>query len=235
MDTAILGSPRNRLLQALPDADRIQLAPLLTRVDLKMRKRLQTARRPIEYVYFPDSGIASVIAVGGAERSQAEVGLIGREGLSGFAAALGAMSCPYEVMVQLDGTAHAMAVDDFRKAMKEIPAFRDVCLRYVHAFTVQAAHTALANAHGRIDERLSRWLLMVQDRTESSEIVITHEFLSLMLGVRRASVTVTLQQLEDAALVETARGRVTILEREKLKERAKGLYGTPEIEYERLF
>ncbi len=235
MDTAVRGRPRNRLLQALPDADRNRLAPLLEPVDLTMRKRLQSVRHPIDYVYFPESGIASVIAVGSVDRRQAEVGLIGREGFTGFAIVLGVPTSPYEVMVQLDGAASAMTAENFRRALDEIPAFRDICLRYVHTFMVQAAHTALVNAHGRIGQRLSRWLLMVQDRAESEDIEITHEFLSLMLGVRRASVTVALQLLEDAALVETSRGHVTITDRANLQQWAKGFYGSPEAEYERLF
>ena len=100
---------------------------------------------------------------------------------------------------------------------------------------IQANYTALANARGCIGERLARWLLMARDRLDSDEMILTHEFLALMLGVRRAGVSEALRDFEKKGLVETARGSVTIMDREGLEESANGLYGLPEAEYERLF
>jgi CRP-like cAMP-binding protein len=106
--------------------------------------------------------------------------------------------------------------------------------RYAHAFAVQAAHTALANAQGKIEERLARWLLMAHDRTTGDSLHLTHEFLALMLGVRRAGVTTALHALESNALIENSRGSIVILDRAGLEASANGLYGVPEAEYERV-
>ena len=108
-------------------------------------------------------------------------------------------------------------------------------LRYAHAFGVQANYTALSNARGDISERLARWLLMARDRLDDDEVPLTQEFLGLMSGIRRAGVTGALRDFELKGLVETARGLVIIRDREGLEECANGLYGPPEVEYERLF
>jgi CRP-like cAMP-binding protein len=108
-------------------------------------------------------------------------------------------------------------------------------LRYAQAFSVQLAQSALANAQGKLEERLARWLLMAHDRVNGDELELTHEFLALMLGVRRAGVTTALHQLEKRGLVSMARSSVVILDREGLQECSNGLYGTPEAEFERLF
>lgn len=234
MDAAVHGRPGNRLLQALPDSEYAQITPLLTPVTLALRKKLHTARHPIDCIYFLESGIASVVVIGGMERRQTEVGIIGREGVTGFSLALGARCGPYDILVQLEGAAHVMKGEDFTNAIAENPRFRELCLLFVHTFNVQTAHTALANAQARIGERLARWLLMAQDRADASELYLTHDFLALMLGVRRAGVTVALHNLEESGLIETARGRVVILDRDRLREHAKGFYGAPEAEYDRL-
>ena len=108
-------------------------------------------------------------------------------------------------------------------------------MRYAYVFAVQAGHTALANAHGKIEERLARWLLMAHDRLEGDDLHLTHELLSTMLGVRRAGITTALHELEKLALISTVRGCVTILDRSGLEQSANGLYGVPEAEFERLF
>jgi CRP-like cAMP-binding protein len=108
-------------------------------------------------------------------------------------------------------------------------------MRFAHVFAVQASYTALANARGTIEERLARWLLMAQDRIGSDVLELTHEFLALMLGVRRAGVTIALQHFENNGILQTARGAVTIADREGLEDCANGLYGQPEAEFERLF
>jgi CRP-like cAMP-binding protein len=115
--------------------------------------------------------------------------------------------------------------------MAESASLVKALLKFVHVFGVQSAYTALANAHGKIEERLARWLLMAQDRIGEDELILTHEFLSLMLGVRRAGVTVALQHFESTGLISTSRGSITIKDRDGLEESANGLYGTPEAEF----
>lgn len=226
---------RNRLLGALSNADLALLQPHLQRTPLKFRQPLQMANRKIRTVYFPESGIASVVAASRGEHRQAEVALIGREGMTGIALLHGVDRSPCDVFIQVEGEGHSIPADALREAMRQSTTLTECLLRFAHVFGVQSAYTALANSQGKIEERLARWLLMAQDRVESDELLMTHEFLALMLGVRRAGVTGTLQHLEMKGMVETARGAVTVKDREGLQECADGLYGTPEAEFERLF
>jgi len=226
---------RNRLLGALSNADFALLQPHLQRTPLKFRQPLQMANRKIRTVYFPESGIASVVAASRGEHRQAEVALIGREGMTGIPLLHGVDRSPCDVFIQVEGEGHSIPADALREAMRQSTTLTECLLRFAHVFGVQSAYTALANSQGKIEERLARWLLMAQDRVESDELLMTHEFLALMLGVRRAGVTGTLQHLEMKGMVETARGAVTVKDREGLQECADGLYGTPEAEFERLF
>jgi hypothetical protein len=118
--------------------------------------------------------------------------------------------------------------------MSDSPELRNVLLRYSQAFMIQTAHTALANGRAKLEERLARWLLMAHDRVNGDEVPLVHEFLALMLGVRRAGVTVALHMLEGQALIRASRGKIVVLDRQGLEEAANGLYGVPEREYERL-
>ena len=124
-----------------------------------------------------------------------------------------------------EGHGHCIAAEDLRTVMAESASLVKALLKFVHVFGVQPAYTALANAHGKIEERLARWLLMAQDRIGEDELILTHEFLSLMLGVRRAGVTVALQHFESTGLISTSRGSITIKDRDGLEESANGLYG----------
>jgi hypothetical protein len=124
-----------------------------------------------------------------------------------------------------EGHGHCIAAEDLRTVMAESASLVKALLKFVHVFGVQSAYTALANAHGKIEERLARWLLMAQDRIGEDELILTHEFLSLMLGVRRAGVTVALQHFESTGLISTSRGSITIKDRDGLEESANGLYG----------
>jgi CRP-like cAMP-binding protein len=227
--------PGNKILGMLPNVDREALAPHLEAVPLKFRQRLEAANRKIRDVYFIEAGLASVVAVGSGKRRQAEVGVVGPEGMSGLAVIFGADRSPHETFMQVEGRGQRIAADALQAAISARPTLAASLLRYAHVFHIQAGHTALANAHGKIEERLARWLLMAHDRLVGDTLHLTHEFLSIMLGVRRAGVTTALHQLETSGLISTARGCVTILDRGGLEENANGLYGVPEAEYERLF
>jgi CRP-like cAMP-binding protein len=226
---------RNRILNALEDGDLTRLEDHLTPVTLKFRQRLERANEKIQNAYFPNKGIASVVAIGSKERRQAEVALVGRDGMTGLAIVLGTDRSPHDTFMQVPGEGLSISADDLRRAMDESSTMRACFLRYVQVFTVQSAHSALANAQGKLEERLARWLLMAHDRINGDELDLTHEFLALMLGVRRAGVTTGLHQLEKQGLVSMARSSVVILDREGLQECANGLYGTPEAEFEHLF
>jgi CRP-like cAMP-binding protein len=235
VEELVLNGLRNRLLGSLSRADVAALQPLLVPVQLRFRQRLQSANRVVKAAYFPDSGIASVVAIATGSRSQAEVAVVGCEGMVGLPIVLGAYRSPCEIFIQVEGRGYCITANDLTTAMEQRAALREALLRYAHVFTVQASYTALANAHGKIEERLARWLLMAQDRIAQDELLLTHEFLALMLGVRRAGVTVGLQHFERAGLIATGRGSIVIKDRDALEESADGLYGAPEAEFERLF
>jgi CRP-like cAMP-binding protein len=164
-----------------------------------------------------------------------EVGLIGREGMTGLPVVLGDDRTPHSSYVQATGTAQCMPALDLANAMDKSRSLRDCLLKYVQAFGVQTTHTAICNARSRLDQRLARWLLMAHDRLGTDHMPLTHEFLSLMLGVRRAGVTEALQALKTKGLVAANRGQVTIQDRKGLERVAGTAYGIPESEYRRLF
>ena len=191
--------------------------------------------RRVKAAYFLDSGIASVVAIANGSRSQTEVAIIGCEGMTGLPVILRAGRSPCEVFIQVEGHGQCIEAEDLVTAMRKSEGLQDILLRFAHVFAVQSGYTALASAHGKLEERLARSLLMAQDRIAHDELLLTHEFLSLMLGVRRAGVTVALQHFENGGLIATSRGSIIIRDRDGLEESANGFYGAPEAEYERLF
>jgi CRP-like cAMP-binding protein len=223
---------RNSLLQRLSPGDLALLEPHWERQELPIRRDFERPNRPVQAVYFIEAGICSVVA--GANGQKVEVGIIGREGMTGQIVVMGNDRSPNESYMQVAGEGLRLASTALRDAMNESETLRQMLLRYVQTFTMQASYTALANARGSIEERLARWLLMAHDRIEGDELPLNHEFLALMLGVRRAGVTVALHELASASLIGTKRNCITVLDREGLEETANGLYGTPEAEYKRL-
>nr|WP_246412965.1 Crp/Fnr family transcriptional regulator [Methylobacterium brachythecii] len=187
----------------------------------------------ITHAYFIEEGLCSVVSrqIGGG---RVEIGLFGRDGVSGTALLLGADRIPHEIFMQVAGRGHRVSAAVFQRAAERSRDFRDLLLRYTQTFLIQTAQTALANAAAPAEERLARWLLMYHDRQDGDDLSVTHDFLSMMLGVRRPTVTVAIHVLEGAGLIRARRGRVTVLERRRLEEAAGESYGTAEAEYERL-
>ena len=224
---------RNQLLKALSWADFGLLWPDLERVTLNLGDPLNVPNEPTSHVYFLDEGLGSVVA--GPERTTGiEVGMVGREGLVGTSVVLGAAQSPHHAFIQLAGKGWRLESERLREAMESSATLHRLLLRYVHVFTVQMASTAYSNADYTVEERLARWLLMCHDRIEGDLIAITHEFLAVMLGVRRPGVTVATHVLEGEGMIRAKRGLITILNREKLQAKANGAYGVAEAEYERL-
>ena len=137
--------------------------------------------------------------------------------------------------MQHRGSGQRIAASTLREAIEQSASLRHMLLRYGHAFLVQTAHTAMANGRSKIEERLARWLLMAHDRIERDELTLTHEFLAVMLGVRRPGVTVALNLLEKSGLIRTERGIIFITDRQGLEEHSNGAYATQEAEFQRLF
>jgi CRP-like cAMP-binding protein len=225
--------PINHMLSALSAGDYARLAPHLNAARLPLRRSLEDANKPIRQVYFPEEGFVSVVAAGTRDR-QSEVGLIGREGMTGISVVMGDDRSPHLSYVQAAGHGRSMSADSLRQAMQENPSIRILFLHFAQAFMVQTTHTAVANGRGNIEQRLARWLLMAHDRINGDELPLTHEFLALMLNVRRAGVTEGLQSLNRKGVVKVSRGHVAVTDRAGLVACANGLYGIPEAEYLRL-
>jgi CRP-like cAMP-binding protein len=209
----------NRLLQ-LCSPDDVAALGKLERVSLSMRERFPDVDG--EGAYFIEDGVASIIIDVG-EKMPVELGIVGREGMVGLAAVYGDPTEPLRAVMQVAGIALRC----------DASAMRQVLLNFARAFTIQVATTALANGRSKLDERLARWLLMVADRVGPS-FPITHEFISIMLGVRRSGVTLAIQMLEGDGLIRAHRGSITILDRPGLVQIANGAYGFAEQHYERL-
>ncbi|MBL6459127.1 Crp/Fnr family transcriptional regulator [Belnapia sp. T6] len=224
---------RNRLLAALSPEDLSRLWPRLEPVELGLREILQEPEKPITAVYFPETSWASMLAYM-EDGDAAEVGLIGREGMVGLPVLLGGDSDDLEAMVQCAGTALRMDAAAFREAVETIPALRTLLLRYALAHHGQVARTAACNGRHHTDQRLARWLLMAHDRAEGDEFPMTHEFLSMMLGVRRAGVTVTAIALQKAELICYGRGRIEITDRPGLEAASCECYGVARRAYDSL-
>lgn len=221
---------KNRLLARLSDADRHRIAPHLALVQLPQRMSLVTSGEPIPRCYFFESGVASVIS-NTPDGRQAEVGIIGREGMVDVAAVMGGDRTPLEVFIQMPADAYSIATTEVALMTDESRDFRRLLLGFAHSFLIQVAQTALATASLKIEDRLARWLLMSHDRSDSSSFPITHEFLSLMLGVRRAGVTAALGSLQVEGSIATSRGQITIIDRKGLERRVGDSYGIPEENY----
>jgi CRP-like cAMP-binding protein len=154
--------------------------------------------------------------------------------MTGTAVVLGDEQSPHCTYVQVAGEAQRITAVELRKAMTASDSLRSLLLKFVQAFTVQTAHTAIANARANIDQRLARWILMAHDRTRDKTLPLTHEFLALMLGVRLPGVTEALQSLKRKTLIETGRNQIVVLDRKGIEKAAGYSYGVPEKEYRRL-
>ena len=223
----------NRLLSLLSDADYEQLRPHLSSVAFDYRKSLYEAGRPIDHVYFPVDGMASLV-ITTADGASAEVGTIGSEGIVGLPICLGDHQAPSSVYVQVPGTALGMDARLFRQALDRSPTLELVMLRYVHAFFNQVAQSAACAHLHKVEQRCCRWLLMTRDRMPTDDFLLTQEFLGMMLGVRRTTVTEAMGKLQKAGLVRYRRGHVTILDQEALLQRTCECYEISKLEFDRM-
>lgn len=224
-------TPECRLLSSLSSRDLTLLQRSLKPVGLPLRMVLEEPNEPIKDIYFIERGIASVVSGDG---SPIEVGLIGREGMSGLSVVMGSDRSVNKTFMQAEGSALRMSARDLRMAMDKSSTLRLILLRYGQAFLVQISQTAVANGRGKLEARLARWLLMAHDRFDHAPFPFTHRFLAMMLGVRRPGVTVALHLLEGHGLIKASRGRITIIDRPGLKKHSDRCYGIPEAEYDRL-
>jgi CRP-like cAMP-binding protein len=226
-------SYRNRLLQLLPRPDFDALRPHVEAVTLEYRQVLIEANTPLRMAYFPVTGVASLVNTM-ADGSAAEVGTIGNEGVVGLPTILGDELTPMSVYVQVPGTGLRLRADILHSALQHSTGMRTVMSHYAHAFFNQVAQSAACNHFHAIEQRCCRWLLMTHDRVQSDQFLLTQEFLGMMLGVQRSSVTLAARKLKRDGLIDYRRGQVTILNRKKLEAGSCECYAISKREFDRL-
>jgi CRP-like cAMP-binding protein len=224
---------RNRLLQKINLEDWDLVGPHLEPVTLKDRQIIEVPTKPISHAYFIEAGVASVVAVD-AEDHRIEVGVIGFEGMTGVPLIMGDNRAQHSTYMQIGGSGHRISGEALCTAIGKSETLRNLMLKSAQAFMIQTAHTALANGRAKLEQRLARWLLMAHDRLTTDAVPLTHEFLAVMLGVRRAGVTVAIHGFERRGLVTTRRGQLTLVNRTGIEQIAGSFYGTPETELKRL-
>jgi CRP-like cAMP-binding protein len=207
--------PRNRLLLALPARNLKQLMPELEQIRCQRGQVLMDADSSLHHVFFPDSGVVSVVAVY-ADGSIIEMATIGREGCTGMQAIFGAKTSSVRLLVQIPGSATKISRAAFTQAMESMPAFRSLMNAYVQAFLEQVMVSVACNGAHSLKQRLARWLLMMRDRSDGDALPITQSLLAEMLGVQRPTITNAARELERAGLIERGRRQVTILDRQGL-------------------
>jgi CRP-like cAMP-binding protein len=200
-----------------------RLLPRLHPVSLSVRDTLYRPDTVITAVTFVESGWVSLVAALD-DGAQAEVGLIGREGMVGLPLIIGVDTAFEEAFVQADGTALRMDAAAFRRAMAEEPEFQRLMFRYSAAMNAQTTQTAACNGRHDLEQRLARWLLMAHDRADGDTMQITQEFLAIMLCVYRPSITVAATTLQRAGIIKYSRGHITVLDRDSLEATACDCY-----------
>jgi CRP-like cAMP-binding protein len=220
------------LLAALPRKDYRRLLPVLEPVKLAFGETLYESQSQIREVYFPNDCFVSMLTTVDEDKA-AEVGLIGSEGMIGVPMALGVAVSPFRAVVQGEGTAMRMTTADFRRHFSTSAALKREVFLFTHLLMIQIAQTAACNRFHHITQRMARWLLMTHDRVNSDEFRITQEFLALMLGVRRVSISVAMSALRERKVITYRRGTITILDQGGLVAGACGCYKTVKDTYSR--
>ena len=225
--------PANKILAALPDNEFERLRPKLREVSFPIGEIIYQPEEEIDSVYFLNEGIISWLAML-EDGNTVEAGLMGSEGVAGLSVILGARSTPNQALAQSAVKASKIAsrdlVPEFRKGGK----LNEMMLRFVHSMFTQVAQTAACNRLHTLDQRLARWLLLTHDRTDGNQFPLTQEFLSRMLGVRRAGVSVAANSLKQSGLIEYHRGDIRVVDRKGLEKESCECYKIVKQEYEQM-
>jgi len=223
----------NHLIELLPGKDRRRLLGIAEQVDLVQSAVLGGAGEPTRHVYFPVNGFISLVtSIDG--KPVLEVGMVGREGMCGAQVALRVLTQPLHALVQGPGTAWRVTVSAFRQELDRCAPLQLVLDRYLYVLMTQLASAAACTRFHQIDARLSRWLLMMQDRAHADTFGVTQEFLSFMLGVRRVGISAAAAALQHGELIEYSRGRVTVRNRKGLEATACSCYTEDKHAYARI-
>jgi CRP-like cAMP-binding protein len=224
---------RNWLLRALPAAASDALLPHLELVDIAAGQVLWRPDRPIHAVYFPRTVVCSLLTPL-TDEAPVEAATVGFEGMVGVPVVLGAEATHSQAIGQIDGAAARVDAAHFRSWLAKADGALTLLLRYAQALLEQTAQSVACNRKHAMEERCARWLLATRDRVGGGDFALTHEFLAAMLGVRRASVTVAAGMLQQAGLIRYRRGRVTILDAERLEQASCECYRVVREQHERL-
>lgn len=223
----------NRILNGLSAEEYARLSPHIEPFTLSNGDVLYYPNDPISHVYFPHRGSLSIISTF-ADGGGVEVGVVGNEGIFGVNVVLGSVTVPLEAVVQQPGDAFRAPSSVIEQEFKAGGQLHDLLLRYTQAFIIQIAQSAACNRAHPIDGRLARWLLMSHDRAVSNELQLTHEFIALMLGTRRAGITEAAGKLQREGAIKYNRGHIQIIDREKLEASTCECYAIVKNEFDRL-
>ncbi|XGA79842.1 Crp/Fnr family transcriptional regulator [Halomonas sp. CH40] len=224
---------QNHLLAALTASEYQRLVPDLERVELKHGASLAESGQPMQHVYFPTDSIVSLLCVMEAGDST-EIAVVGFEGIVGISLFMGGETTPTRAIVQSAGTAYRLKGQRLKDEFSRGGPMQGLLLRYTQALLTQMAQTAVCNRHHSLDKQLCRWLLLSLDRLPTNELRMTQELIANMLGVRREGVTESAGKLQKAGLIAYQRGRITILDKSGLEDRACECYKIVKQEYARL-
>ena len=231
--TPDIDSRANHLLRGLSDTELVRVAPALEAVRLPRPTELEGANEEIEFVYFPTSGVASIVAMDEGGES-VDTAMIGREGMTGLAVFLGTGQSPMRTIVQVPLTAMRMRSDALRRELAHGGTLTRLLQRHAQVVMVTMAQLILCNRIHRLDQRAARWLLQVDERIDEAPFGVTQEFLAQMVGVQRPALSVAMRQFKDAGLVRYSRGQISIADRDGLHERSCGCIGIIATEARRL-
>jgi CRP-like cAMP-binding protein len=227
-------SPKeNRLLAAMPEADFQALMPSLERVAMPLGQAVYESGGPQGYVYFPTTSIVSLLYVL-ADGATAEIAVTGKEGLVGIALFMGGETTPSRAVVQSAGQGYRLRAKLLKTEFERGGPLQHLLLRYTQALITQMTQTAVCNRHHAVDQQLCRWLLLSLDRLPGNKLVMTQELIANMLGVRREGVTEAAGKLQAEGLIEYSRGKITVVDRERLEARVCECYAVVKREYDRL-
>ncbi|MCX7279912.1 MAG: Crp/Fnr family transcriptional regulator [Burkholderiales bacterium] len=223
----------NRLLAALPNAERERWFPQLELVKMPLGQVICESGRTLSHVYFPIDAIVSLLYVM-ENGASAEIAVVGCEGLVGVSLFMGGESTPSRAVVQSAGMGYRLKSQLMKNEFNRTGPAMHLLLRYTQALITQMAQTAVCNRHHSLDQQLCRWLLLSLDRLQGSELVMTQELIANMLGVRREGVTQGAMKLQNAGLIRYVRGHITVVDRDGLEQRSCECYAVVKKEYDRL-
>ena len=211
----------NRLLRGLTNAELERIRPALVPVHLPRPTELESANEEIRFVYFPTTGVASIVAIDESGES-VDTAMIGNEGMTGLAVFLGTRQSPVRTIVQVPLSGLRMEATALREELGRDGRLVTLLQRHTQVVMITMAQLILCNRIHRLDQRAARWLLQVNDRVDEASFTVTQEFLAQMIGVQRPALSVAMRQFKDAGLVRYARGQISIADREGLLAKSCG-------------